>query len=241
MYQQHIDSLKAAAEIIDSYQFANLDLGDNGQPGASVGYLPNSVERAVVTTLIPKATKTGTGDSTVWSVGTGGVVTLFTVRDTGTPSDKSQFTDIDGSNGQSTEFVADLDPDSNPSGTISNLSVPVFSLAEEDIAVDEWVTLFQMSGYYFVLPSSSGGGGGEQQNFVIVANSGISAATWATAGTGTGDIWELSAGGASWSAIGGASVDIRNPWEETIASGSRMVCYKDGDYYVVIQASCPAE
>lgn len=157
MYQQHIDSLKAAAEIIDSYQFANLDLGDNGQPGANVGYLPNSVERAVVTTLIPKATKTGTGENTVWTVGTGGVVTLFTVRDTGTPVDKSQVTDIDGSNGQSTEFVADLDPDSNPDGTLSNLSVPVFSLSEEEIAVDEWVTLFQMSGYYFVFPSESAG------------------------------------------------------------------------------------
>ncbi len=118
--------------------------------------------------------------------------------------------------------------------------VTFWNLSEQSYTDDNYIQLVKWRTYWIIPPAAAGGGSSGSQNFVIVANSGISAATWATAGTGTGDIWELATGGASWSAIGGASVDIRNPWEETIASGSRMVCYKDGDYYVVIQASCPS-
>ena len=120
-----------------------------------------------------------------------------------------------------------------------NTEITVFNSTSEVLAVDDQVQVVKEGAKWTTVAGGSGGGGGST-NYVIVANSGITAATWATAGSGTGDIWELASGGGSWSAVGGSSVDIRNPWEETIASGSRMICYKDGDYYVVIQASCPS-
>lgn len=120
----------------------------------------------------------------------------------------------------------------------TEFELDVFNTTAEDIAGDSYFQAARCGEAWISV--AGGGGGGGSTNYVIVANSGITAATWATAGSGTGDIWELATGGGSWSAIGGSSVNIRNPWEEAIASGSRMICYKDGDYYVVIQASCPS-
>ncbi len=142
--------------------------------------------------------------------------------------------------GECTRMFVNTQPTQVDIAEDTSFTVEVFNTTAEDIAGDSYFQAARCGTSWVSVAGGGGGGGGGQQNFVIVANSGITAATWATAGTGTGDIWELATGGASWSAIGGASVDIRNPWEETIASGSRMVCYKDGDYYVVIQASCPA-
>jgi len=118
--------------------------------------------------------------------------------------------------------------------------VVVYNTTGDDIAGDQYIAATRQRGVWVASVSGGGGGGTTQTTVTVVANSGISAATWPTAGTGTGDIYELSSGGASWSSIGGGSVNVRNPWEETIDSGSVMTCYKEGDYYVVIQASCPS-
>ena len=117
--------------------------------------------------------------------------------------------------------------------------VVVYNTTEEDIAGDQYIAATRQRGVW-VASVSSGGGGTAQTTHTIVASSGITAASWPTAGTGTGDIYELASGGGSWSSIGGSSVNVRNPWEESIATGSRLICYKEGDYYVVIQASCPS-
>jgi len=109
------------------------------------------------------------------------------------------------------------------------------------LAVDDEVTVIREGQKWITVSGAAGGSGASQSTHMIVANSGITAASWPTAGTGTGDIYELASGGGSWSSIGGSSVNVRNPWEESIATGSRLICYKEGDYYVVIQASCPAE
>ncbi len=132
-------------------------------------------------------------------------------------------------------YFADMEYQEDPS-----CQIPVVNVEETDIDGDKIIKAVRV-GTHWVAVTGGGGGGGGSTNYVIVASSGITASTWATAGSGTGDIWELASGGGSWSAVGGSSVNIRNPWEETIASGSRMICYKDGDYYVVIQASCPSE
>lgn len=130
--------------------------------------------------------------------------------------------------------------DGDEMSVASGIEVPVLNLTTEEIAADSKINVARLGDNWVAVAGGGGGGTAGTTTYTIVANSGITAAVWPAAGTGTGDRWELSSGGASWSAVGGSSVDVRNPWEETIASGSRMICYKDGDYYVVIQASCPA-
>ena len=122
----------------------------------------------------------------------------------------------------------------------TNYGVMLYNTTDEDLVADQEVTIIRQGEKWITVTGAAGGGGGTQATHTIVANSGITASTWPTAGTGTGDIYELSSGGASWSSVGGGSVDVRNPWEESIDSGSVMICYKEGDYYVVIQASCPS-
>ncbi len=120
-------------------------------------------------------------------------------------------------------------------------NVTVYNTTEEDIAGDQYIAATRQRGVWVASTGGGGGGGATQTTHTIVASSGITAASWPTAGTGTGDIYELASGGGSWSSVGGSSVNVRNPWEEAIATGSRLICYKEGDYYVVIQASCPSE
>jgi len=124
---------------------------------------------------------------------------------------------------------------------IPSIEVPVLNSTTEAVAADTYVSVSRV-GVHWVVSGGGGSGGGEDEIYVIVAASGISAASWTTAGTGTGYIYELSSNGNGWSdTSGGFTIDVRNPWEETISSGSRMICSKKGDYYIVIQASCEPE
>ena len=120
-----------------------------------------------------------------------------------------------------------------------NVELTVLNTTNEDIAGNAIFQAARLGSLWVSV--AGGGGGGAQEMRTIVAYSAITAATWpsGTAGTGTGDIHELSVDGGGWSSIGGSPVDVRNPFQETIELGSVMVCYKEGDYYVVIQASCP--
>ena len=122
----------------------------------------------------------------------------------------------------------------------ASCKIPVVNVEETDIEGEKIIKAVRVGSSWIALTSSEGGGE-STSTYLIVANSGISASVWPTSGVGTGDIWELSSNGAGWVSIGGSSVDVRNPWEETIESGSRMICYKAQDYYVVIQDSCTSE
>ena len=130
-------------------------------------------------------------------------------------------------------FVSQGDPDVDLSEDTA-IEIEVFNTTSEEIAGGSY---FQAARVGTSWVSVAGGGGSDIKQ--IVASSLISAASGLTVGSGTGNLHELNAGGTAY-VDSTTSVDVRNPWEETIAIGSMMTCHKEGDYYVVIQASCPS-
>ena len=122
---------------------------------------------------------------------------------------------------------------------VTPAKIKVWNITDSAIAGDTFIMAVRHGGSWVSV--AGGGGGGAQTTHTIVAYSVITAATWPSgiAGTGLGDIHELSADGGQWVSLAGEPVDIRNPFQESIELGSVMICYKEGDYYVVIQASCP--
>ena len=116
----------------------------------------------------------------------------------------------------------------------AGIELEVFNTTGDEIAGGSY---FQAARVGTSWVSVAGGGGGSVKQ--IVATSSISAASGLTVGSGTGSLHELNAGGTTY-VDSTNSVNVRNPWEETIASGSMMTCHKEGDYYVIIQASCPS-
>lgn len=238
MYGEHINALSAAAEFLAGNEWANLDTNQTNISSASQHMRSDTVRFAIITTECPAAIRVS-GPPVEFEAGLGGKATYMAVIGRGYISggDESDIW-IDGTNGQTLYLENQVDADGT---STDDLEIDVVNFTEEVLAVGDEVVLVFVDGRYCVFPLGNGGGGESRATYTIVANSGITASTWPTAGTGTGDIYELSANGAGWSGIGGSPVDIRNPWEESIDSGSVMICYKEGDYYVVIQASCPSE
>ena len=97
----------------------------------------------------------------------------------------------------------------------------------------DFVAMYDGEFWFALLPSSSG----LKQ---LTATSAITAASGLTFGTGTADILQINSGGTAYETAGLADVDIINPWEESIASGAMLTCYKEGAKYVIVQVSCPA-
>jgi hypothetical protein len=113
--------------------------------------------------------------------------------------------------------------------------VEVWNFTEEDVEADAYISCFRFRESWVF---ASGGGGSSLKQ--LTATSAISAASGLTFGTGTADILQINSGGTAYETAGLADVDIINPWEESIASGAMLTCYKEGAKYVIVQVSCPA-
>jgi len=111
--------------------------------------------------------------------------------------------------------------------------VPVANTSETNIEGDIYVKAVMLGVNWVAV--TSGGSAVEQ----IVATTEITAASGLTVGTGSGSIHSLNSTGDTLVDSSNV-VNIRNPWEEVIESGSMMTCHNKGDYYLVIQASCPS-
>lgn len=146
---------------------------------------------------------------------------------------------IDGSTitaGVCTKVYIDMSGVDPETAEDSSVEMSVLNTTSEDIGPD---AIFQAARLGSVWVSVAGGGGGGKSVYQVVSTSSISAANGSLLGTGSGSRREISSNGTQLQSDG-ETVDIRNPWEESIESGSMMTCYHDSGYYVVIQASCPA-
>jgi len=112
--------------------------------------------------------------------------------------------------------------------------VEVWNFTEEDVEADAYISCFRFRESW-VFDATSGSSLKQ-----LTATSSISAASGLTFGTGTADILQINSGGTAYETAGLADVDIINPWEESIASGAMLTCYKEGAKYVIVQVSCPA-
>ncbi len=117
----------------------------------------------------------------------------------------------------------------------SSLTVPVVNTTEEFVEGSIYISATRV-GVYWVFDGEASGSSLKQ----LTATSAISAASGLTFGTGTADILQINSGGTAYETAGLADVDIINPWEESIASGAMLTCYKEGAKYVIVQVSCPA-
>ena len=150
----------------------------------------------------------------------------------------SEITALGGTAGTGTAKIVDVGGSLAVADAASGTNVEVINTGTEAIASGEKFYAVRVKTQWHVV--QGGGGGVESGMYVIVAASAISAATWPTAGTGTGNIYELI--GSSWSdTSGGTTVDVKNPWEEAITSGSRLICTKIDGNYIIVQASCEPE
>jgi len=118
----------------------------------------------------------------------------------------------------------------------SSLTVPVVNTTEEFIEGNIYISATRV-GVYWVFDAASTSGSSLKQ---LTATSAITAASGLTFGTGTADILQINSGGTAYETAGLADVDIINPWEESIASGAMLTCYKEVAKYVIVQVSCPA-
>ena len=110
--------------------------------------------------------------------------------------------------------------------------VEVWNFTEEDVRANAYISCFRFrESWVFDGPS----GTSLRQ---LTATSAISAASGLTFGTGTADLLQINSAGTAYETAGLADVDIINPWEESIDSGSMLTCYKDGAKYVIVQVSC---
>ena len=116
----------------------------------------------------------------------------------------------------------------------TGLTVPVINVTESDVEADTYVSAYRV-GVYWIFDGALSGSSLKQ----VTATSAISAASGLTFGTGTADILQVNSGGTAYETAGLADVDIINPWEESIASGAMLACYKEGAKYVIVQVSCP--
>ena len=126
-------------------------------------------------------------------------------------------------------YISDLELSENTS-----LTVPVVNTTEELVEGSIYISATRV-GVYWVFDAPS-----EPSLRQLTATSAISAASGLTFGTGTADILQINSGGTAYETAGLADVDIINPWEESIASGAMLTCYKEGAKYVIVQVSCPA-
>ncbi len=116
----------------------------------------------------------------------------------------------------------------------SGTHVEVYNVSETDLEADSYIEVFRV-GAFWVFDSTSGSSLKQ-----LTATSAISAASGLTFGTGTADILQINSAGTAYETAGLADVDIINPWEESIASGAMLTCYKEVAKYVIVQVSCPA-
>jgi hypothetical protein len=125
--------------------------------------------------------------------------------------------------------------DGDELGEVESIELPVLNMSGGDIEADSF---FQAAKIGIDWVAISGGGGSSVCQ--VLANSEITAASGTTLGQGLGNKLKLS-NDASQLISDGTELNIRNPWEEAIASGSMMTCYSSNAYYIVIQVSCPEE
>ena len=116
----------------------------------------------------------------------------------------------------------------------ADTNVEVYNASEADLEAGVYIEVFRV-GAFWVFDDSSGSSLKQ-----LTATSAITAASGLTFGTGTADILQINSGGTAYETAGLADVDIINPWEESIASGAMLTCYKEGAKYVIVQVSCPA-
>jgi hypothetical protein len=117
----------------------------------------------------------------------------------------------------------------------ADTNVEVYNVSETDLEPDAYIEVFRVGAFWVF---ASGGGGSSLKQ--LTATSAITAAIGLTFGTGAADILQINSGGTAYETAGLADVDIINPWEESIASGAMLTCYKEGEKYVIVQVSCPA-
>ena len=114
--------------------------------------------------------------------------------------------------------------------------VEVWNFTEQDVDADAYISCFRFRESWVFDAASTSGSSLKQ----LTATSAITAASGLTFGTGTADILQINSGGTAYETAGLADVDIINPWEESIASGAMLTCYKEVAKYVIVQVSCPA-
>lgn len=118
-------------------------------------------------------------------------------------------------------------------------TVDIINTGTDALSGDTYIAAVK-SGVNWVPIVGSGGGGGGRTVYQLQATTGVSAASGLTTGSGTAEVLELQMPSGVYQGFGTFET-VRNPWEETIATGSMLTCHLENGVYVIIQASCPSE
>ena len=149
---------------------------------------------------------------------------------------------IDGTTitaGTCTKVYIDMSGADPATAEDDSVEMSVLNTTSNDIAGN---SLFQAARLGSLWVSVAGGGGGGTGRTVhqLQATTGVSAASGLTTGSGTAEVLELQMPSGVYQGFGTFET-VRNPWEETIATGSMLTCHLENGVYVIIQASCPSE
>jgi hypothetical protein len=121
---------------------------------------------------------------------------------------------------------------------VTPAKIEVWNITDSTITGDTFIMAVRHGGAW--IAATGGGGGTGRTVYQLQATTGVSAASGLTTGSGTAEVLELQMPSGVYQGFG-ALETVRNPWEETIATGSMLTCHLENGVYVIIQASCPSE